>query len=505
MNSPDLSDDTLLDVDLSLLLSSEDEAKFHHVVYFLQLHPTLINQLSRQQVNAFRAAGLLEIELSASHRSASITREMLTTGPMALMFPHYKTFFGVNHVTFRWQATTSGVDVTMANTSRRPVFVGLRVLAPQGIMALHLHDLVRLLETPSKVLLLGYVVTKRAIPLSVHPPAHNLLGLLYSQPILQYTRLGLTLNNRDVHNMRTALATGLVNFVQMSELLVNEAGQSVPFVSQSVGWEVECASWKVLEDLVSDGCQMLHLSCATTSKALILEDGRGGAFPVGVDALKRLFQGSAVQLVQLSECPSPTGGTASQLLLDAGVPYVVAAAPHIRQVTSSQLLRFSTHFYGALMGGKSIDASFCFAQNSPKLPADLFCLYGQSNGHHGSEVLFPITDAPETIFESLPTHRMTVNVCKGFIGRLRKAHDICFWLLDPTHDIRFVNIHGPSGIGKTQLALAATQYATDRGAFDGGIRLLHVKDMVQRKGAEHAVVWLQRIFINIKTNRSNDI
>ncbi|RHZ06102.1 hypothetical protein DYB31_008046, partial [Aphanomyces astaci] len=335
MNSPDLSDDTLLDVDLSLLLSSEDEAKFHHVVYFLQLHPTLINQLSRQQVNAFRAAGLLEIELSASHRSASITREMLTTGPMALMFPHYKTFFGVNHVTFRWQATTSGVDVTMANTSRRPVFVGLRVLAPQGIMALHLHDLVRLLETPSKVLLLGYVVTKRAIPLSVHPPAHNLLvhhvsmetlslnsigfqGLLYSQPILQYTRLGLTLN---------------------SELLVNEAGQSVPFVSQSVGWEVECASWKVLEDLVSDGCQMLHLSCATTSKALILEDGRGGAFPVGVDALKRLFQGSAVQLVQLSECPSPTG--ASQLLLDAGVPYVVAAAPHIRQVTSSQLLRFS--------------------------------------------------------------------------------------------------------------------------------------------------------------------
>ncbi|RHY65073.1 hypothetical protein DYB30_003431 [Aphanomyces astaci] len=387
MNSPDLSDDTLLDVDLSLLLSSEDEAKFHHVVYFLQLHPTLINQLSRQQVNAFRAAGLLEIELSASHRSASITREMLTTGPMALMFPHYKTFFGVNHVTFRWQATTSGVDVTMANTSRRPVFVGLRVLAPQGIMALHLHDLVRLLETPSKVLLLGYVVTKRAIPLSVHPPAHNLLvhhvsmetlslnsigfqGLLYSQPILQYTRLGLTLN---------------------SELLVNEAGQSVPFVSQSVGWEVECASWKVLEDLVSDGCQMLHLSCATTSKALILEDGRGGAFPVGVDALKRLFQGSAVQLVQLSECPSPTGGTASQLLLDAGVPYVVAAAPHIRQVTSSQLLRFSTD-----------------SQNKPQT--------------------------------------------------IRLNH-----------------------IGKTQLALAATQYATDRGAFDGGIRLLHVKDMVQRK------------------------
>ncbi|RHZ21079.1 hypothetical protein DYB37_011807, partial [Aphanomyces astaci] len=318
MNSPDLSDDTLLDVDLSLLLSSEDEAKFHHVVYFLQLHPTLINQLSRQQVNAFRAAGLLEIELSASHRSASITREMLTTGPMALMFPHYKTFFGVNHVTFRWQATTSGVDVTMANNSRRPVFVGLRVLAPQGIMALHLHDLVRLLETPSKVLLLGYVVTKRAISLSVHPPAHNLLvhhvsmetlslnsigfqGLLYSQPILQYTRLGLTLN---------------------SELLVNEAGQSVPFVSQSVGWEVECASWKVLEDLVSDGCQMLHLSCATTSTALILEDGRGGAFPVGVDALKRLFQGSTVQLVQLSECPSPTGGlgftAATQYATDRG-------------------------------------------------------------------------------------------------------------------------------------------------------------------------------------------
>ncbi|RQM26081.1 hypothetical protein B5M09_002526 [Aphanomyces astaci] len=265
--------DTMLDDELSAALSPEDEVQFHHVVYYLQLHPKLVNQLSRRQLNAFRAAGLLQIEVSARRRSVTITREMLTSGPMAFMFPHYKAFFSSNHVTFQWQATASGVDLTLTNTSRHPLFVGLQ-----------------------------------------------------------------------------------------SELRVNETGLPVTFTPQPVDLAVEFASWDVLTDLVADGCQMLHVACAATSSALILEDGRGGAFSVDVDQLTRLFRGSAVQVVQIS-------------------------------------------------------------------------VY----------------------------------------------HNGC-----PT--------------GKTQLALAVTQYVSFRGTFDGGIRVLHVKDVVERKGAQHAVVWLQRIFMDIKDN-----
>ncbi|RHY48576.1 hypothetical protein DYB38_006424 [Aphanomyces astaci] len=291
--------DTMLDDELSAALSPEDEVQFHHVVYYLQLHPKLVNQLSRRQLNAFRAAGLLQIEVSARRRSVTITREMLTSGPMAFMFPHYKAFFSSNHVTFQWQATASG-----------------------------------------------------------------------------------------------------------SELRVNETGLPVTFTPQPVDLAVEFASWDVLTDLVADGCQMLHVACAATSSALILEDGRGGAFSVDVDQLTRLFRGSAVQVVQISVyhngCP-----TAHQLLLDAGVPYVVAVAPHTRVVPSSQLLCFSTY-------------DPCFISR--------------------------------------------VSLCK------------------------------------TQLALAVTQYVSFRGTFDGGIRVLHVKDVVERKGAQHTVVWLQRMFMDIKDN-----
>ncbi|RHZ30389.1 hypothetical protein DYB37_003985 [Aphanomyces astaci] len=230
--------DTMLDDELSAALSPEDEVQFHHVVYYLQLHPKLVNQLSRRQLNAFRAAGLLQIEVSARRRSVTITREMLTSGPMAFMFPHYKAFFSSNHVTFQWQATASGVDLTLTNTSRHPLF---------------------------------------------------------------------------------------------SELRVNETGLPVTFTPQPVDLAVEFASWDVLTDLVADGCQMLHVACAATSSALILEDGRGGAF-------------------------------------------------------------------------------------------------------------------------------------------------------------------------STQLALAVTQYVSFRGTFDGGIRVLHVKDVVERKGAQHTVVWLQRMFMDIKDN-----
>ncbi|KAF0747285.1 hypothetical protein AaE_007779, partial [Aphanomyces astaci] len=285
--------DTMLDDELSAALSPEDEVQFHHVVYYLQLHPKLVNQLSRRQLNAFRAAGLLQIEVSARRRSVTITREMLTSGPMAFMFPHYKAFFSSNHVTFQWQATASGVDLTLTNTSRHPLFVGLKALrtfhcdrlvytciyipggniyiylclscemmhvAPQQTKALALHDEIRLLVSPAKFLLLGYVVTNHEIPPPPHPPCHNVL----------------------------------------SELRVNETGLPVTFTPQPVDLAVEFASWDVLTDLVADGCQMLHVACAATSSALILEDGRGGAFSVDVDQLTRLFRGSAVQVVQIS-------------------------------------------------------------------------------------------------------------------------------------------------------------------------------------------------------------
>ncbi|ETW07994.1 hypothetical protein, variant 1 [Aphanomyces invadans] len=500
----DADADTILDVDLSTELSPEAEASFHNVVYYLQLHPKLVNQLSRRQLNAFRAAGLLQIEMSAQRRSMTITREMLTTGPMKHMFPHYKAFFSANHVTFRWQVTASGVDLTMTNTSLHPIFVGLRSLASQATQALAIQDEIRLLVSPAKYLILGYVVTNYAIPPPPHPPCHNVLGVLFAHPILDYNSLGLSLNNREVHTMHTSMSTRLVKYRQISELRANETGLPVTFMPQPVDLAVEFASWDVLQELVADGCQLLHLACAATATTLILEDGRGGAFPVDLDKLKRLFQGSAVQVVQLSVYQHNGRPTPHQLLLDAGVPYVVAIAPGTRMVASSQLLCFSTHFYRALINGKSIETSFNLAQCSTRLPMDTFRLYPKSSAHLGAEVLYPFTDNPvasPTFRSSLRKDSLSMAVCKEFTHRLYEAHDICYRLMDPDHKTRVINIHGPPAIGKTQLALAVTQYVSFRAVFDGGIQVLHVEATIERKGFDHAVVWLHRAFMDIKSKR----
>ncbi|CAK4722986.1 unnamed protein product [Aphanomyces euteiches] len=432
-------------------------------------------------------------------RSFTITKDLLTTGPMEFLYSNYKSYFSSNIVTFEWRVTRSGADLILTNASRHEVYVDHITVAPGAAKALIVQNAVRLLISPAKFLLLGYVVSLTPFPPPSQPPSRNVLGVLFAHPIMDYATLGLSFNNRGVHMMHSSMSTRLVKYMRMSELRLDDKGSFLMYYPEPIDLAVEFATWEVLKELVEDGCRIIHLACAATDEYIVLEDGRGGPRQVRVDELRTLFAGSAVKVVQISVYNGCD--MAHKLFLDAGVPYVVALAPRM-SITSSHLLRFSTNFYRGLIGGKSVEASFRFAQQS-SMAHDIFCLYCQpSDTNRGSNIiLFPLTDKPREshalLRSSLRKDDLSIAVCKEFTGRLQETFNICYRLMDPRHETRFINIHGPASIGKTQLALAATQYVSFRGIFDGGIRVLHVKDVVERKGHDHSIVWMQRIVFDI--------
>ncbi|KAF0686406.1 Aste57867_21777 [Aphanomyces stellatus] len=504
--------ETTLDVPSDTPLSPRSELKFHDRVFYLQLHPTLMRQLPRRQLHAFREAGLLEIPMGPTCRSFTISREMLTTGPMARIFPHYKDHLSQTHATFEWRVTKSGVDLVLTNASRGPIFVDLQTVgpslhrpplphfmynvAPGASHALLLHNQIRLLVSPLKYLLLGYIVSLQPFPKSPHPPSHNVLGVLFAHPIIDYDRLGLSLNNRSVHAMHTAMSALLVKYKPMSDLRPDhDTGLPVTFYPQPIDLAVEFASWAELSELVHDGCQFLHLACTATADAIILEDGRGGGHRVGVDALRSLFHASAIQVVQLSAYNACE--FAHQLLLDAGVPFVIAP---VTRVTSTQLLRFSSNLYRAFMAGHSVQGSFELATHSTLLPDSFWLHKLHPHDDAAAVVLYPMTDQPSASHGAMRStarkNMMSWSVCKEFVCRLDEAHHICHRLLDPDHETRFICIHGPANIGKTQLSLAAIEYVGFRDVYDGAIRVLFLKDMVDRKGLDHTLVYMQRVFVD---------
>ncbi|CAK4335739.1 unnamed protein product [Aphanomyces euteiches] len=244
--------------------------------------------------------------------------------------------------------------------------------------------------------------------------------------------------------MHSSMSTRLVKYMRMSELRLDDKGSFLMYYPEPIDLAVEFATWEVLKELVEDGCRIIHLACAATDEYIVLEDGRGGPRQVRVDELRTLFAGSAVKVVQISV------------------------------------------YNGCDMG---LSAHFC-----------LYCQPSDTN--RGSNIiLFPLTDKPREshalLRSSLRKDDLSIAVCKEFTGRLQETFNICYRLMDPRHETRFINIHGPASIGKTQLALAATQYVSFRGIFDGGIRVLHVKDVVERKGHDHSIVWMQRIVFDI--------
>ncbi|RHY20475.1 hypothetical protein DYB36_008398, partial [Aphanomyces astaci] len=221
--------------------------------------------------------------------------------------------------------------------------------------------------------------------------------------------------------------------------------------------------------VISHGCRALHFSGHGVPGKVIFESATCEAHFLSQQELKTLLLAgdqpcpeSAMRLVFVSACHSES---VAEAFVSAGVPHVVVV-PKEDKVLDQKAMEFSKAFYTALLAGHSVLKSFEIGQVQANIVTDThqskFKLLGC--GNHAASHLF--SDLPAGPYEDL-TPPLPVNECdavaEAFIGRSLEVHAVFTALAEGA---RMVSLVGDAGMGKTEVALQACQYATDRHLFE---------------------------------------
>ncbi|RQM22757.1 hypothetical protein B5M09_001466 [Aphanomyces astaci] len=221
--------------------------------------------------------------------------------------------------------------------------------------------------------------------------------------------------------------------------------------------------------VISHGCRALHFSGHGVPGKVIFESATCEAHFLSQQELKTLLLAgdqpcpeSAMRLVFVSACHSES---VAEAFVSAGVPHVVVV-PKEDKVLDQKAMEFSKAFYTALLAGHSVLKSFEIGQVQANIVTDThqskFKLLGC--GNHAASHLF--SDLPPGPYEDL-TPPLPVNECdavaEAFIGRSLEVHAVFTALAEGA---RMVSLVGDAGMGKTEVALQACQYATDRHLFE---------------------------------------
>ncbi len=249
-----------------------------------------------------------------------------------------------------------------------------------------------------------------------------------------------------------------------------------------------------LRKMVTLGCRALHYSGHGLADQLVFEDGYGVHHALGVDALRGLLVAgggvTGVRFAFVSACHSQAAGEA---FAAAGVPHVVAVQQD-KRVSDHASRLFALHFYLALLGGKTVRASFDIGQSAvaaspeigggggdaardsssseprrrpphpPPSSAGVFLLLPADGDHDvtvfddlpsgpDAGVLDLTPPAPRNGFERQPSF---------FVGRNLECQSIYEQLV---RGARCVTILGQPGIGKTAAAARVCDYCTERRVF----------------------------------------
>ena len=238
----------------------------------------------------------------------------------------------------------------------------------------------------------------------------------------------------------------------------------------------EHATTDRLRTLVTLGqCCGMHYSGHGDRSFLSMEDGRGSAHFVRVPALKKLLQAgslASLRFVFVSACFSEA---AAQAFVDAGVPHVIAVRLQTR-VSDDAAHAFTRAFYLALAVGKSIREAFDIGVQavvtSPTVRAgevegDKFLLLG-NNGHH-DEVPFRLLARVDSWAPPVPpaaAHQQPLPAnAECFVGRNVETYRVVTGVLDR----RLLSVIGEPGVGKSAVAIAATNYLCERHYFSDGV------------------------------------
>jgi len=242
--------------------------------------------------------------------------------------------------------------------------------------------------------------------------------------------------------------------------------------SRNIDLSYDNATTDRLQAVMTKGCKALHFSGHGHPHSLTFEDGSGGIHWFSVDQLKALISGGMEEgkppfgFVFVSACHSALAG---QTFVDSGVPHVVCCQQE-SQLMDGAALSFTRAFYLALAFGKTLKDSFEIGKQAvlssatvPNADEEMkkFMLLPEDGVH--DIPIFTAEQVPEWPLPQNGTNTYDENISlpappQGFLGRETDMYQT----LNSVLNRRFVNIVGPSGMGRSSLAAALCHYINER-------------------------------------------
>eukprot|EP00939_MAST-03C_sp_MAST-3C-sp1_P002515 g2515.t1 len=213
------------------------------------------------------------------------------------------------------------------------------------------------------------------------------------------------------------------------------------------------------KSIIAKGVDVIHFSGHGDPRGrLMFESGVGKTDLVSAEKLLTLLAGITVELFFISACHS---ALAAKAIFERKASRCVVAVRSQYEILDSASLQFSSSFYSALLGGHSVAS--CFRIGSTHTLCDEFVLIGD-----GSAVPCPRPDAAimdrKKIVVVTP-YEPTVSNCnlpsEHFLGRASEVQSV----VAECSKVKAVTILGLGGVGKTQIALKAAQYMSERHHF----------------------------------------
>jgi len=267
--------------------------------------------------------------------------------------------------------------------------------------------------------------------------------------------------------------------------------------SRNIDLSFDNATTDRLQAVMTKGCRFLHFSGHGHPNYLTFEDGSGGIHWFSVDQLTALIPGGLeggkppFDFVFVSACHSALVGDAFSREL--GVPHVVCCQQEALLMDSAALC-FTRAFYLALAFGRTLKDSFEIGKQAVLSSATVFkpveevgkFMLLPEDGNHDVP-LFKAEEVPEWLpsqstlnsFKS-GAHDSLPAPPQGFVGRETDLYHTLNLVLKR----RFVNIVGPTGMGRSSLAATLCLYIDDRKStllFDD---IYFVRSMLKRPGVK---------------------
>lgn len=270
-----------------------------------------------------------------------------------------------------------------------------------------------------------------------------------------------------------------------SKLEVNSILDAATEAGRAIHFRAGIATTEKFRRELSRGAVMLHFSGHGSPNGLSFEDKSGTFQLLGKDRLKELFEAGGVttRAVFVSACYSESIG---EKFCEAGVPHVIAVKKDER-LSEGVGCTFAKTFYFNLFRGETVKKAFEIAVSTVPLEAAQHQLATNRQEIFDKSVFLLLPQGADhnvTIFNAprgahYVENRITcVNTCdnppRHFIGRNLQLHQI---FSNFVSNNRFVTIYGEHGVGKTALALQASEYMAERGLFDA-IHFLSIQELL---------------------------